>query len=248
LSNITLAASGATSTTTVFLRLLLLSPGCPTKIPPIFGIHSQRALPSGPKLELAMLVNDKALIVALTVFFTQSHAAALEPREPTFPILHRSYVEAADATLTWFGDFKPVPRGVAGSELRDGAGSPALSPRGLPPAGCGTNTIKCSTGHPYEGALCASLIKVLNTEVTVSQSPRAVCLGQASRSCCISWSAPIANPQWNRLQQRDLIPSANRTLMSCGGGYQRSGQEWNVNLRETCVSQCLSNRPDGCKA
>ncbi len=168
----------------------------------------------------------KAVIVAVVAnLLAGGQAAVIEARAPEG--LEVVKVEQhPSGTLTWYGDASSVPRDVS---ARD--------------AGCGTNTIKCAGSHAYDGALCQQLIASLNTNIPVSSSPRAVCLGQGSDQCCISWSKVTF---WG-IVEKDLLPSVQRVYKECGSGFSNSGQEWNVLLDGTCLSQCLSNRPDGCK-
>ncbi|KAK3356610.1 hypothetical protein B0T25DRAFT_452449 [Lasiosphaeria hispida] len=107
--------------------------------------------------------------------------------------------------------------------------------------GCGTNNIKCATSNAYHGPTCQNVINVLDSS-NVADGYRAVCLDQGNGQCCISWSKNTSR----RIRQNELVPSARRSLNTCGDS-NKSGQEWNVNLGGTCLSQCLSNRPTGCK-
>jgi len=173
---------------------------------------------------------SKATIASLVLYLlARGQAAAIGDRAPDgLQVIHVDQV--GNDTLTWFGSANPVPR--------------AVEDRGLSPldVGCGTNDIKCSTDHIYYGPTCQTLFSTLDNNNWLSSSPRAVCLGQGDSQCCISWSRETSSS----IQQKNLLPSAKRTLAGCGL-YNRSGQEWNVNLGSTCLSQCLSNRPNGCK-
>ncbi|KAH8895525.1 hypothetical protein GQ53DRAFT_762085 [Thozetella sp. PMI_491] len=66
----------------------------------------------------------------------------------------------------------------------------------------------------------------------ISDSPRAVSLGQGDDQCCVSWSKVATNS----LQQKDVLPSAQRSFYQCGSGSRVSGQEWNVLLGGRCLS------------
>jgi hypothetical protein len=174
-----------------------------------------------------MFFSNTAIFSAIACLLTQGQAATVGERAlEDFKVISSSQV--GNETLTWFG-----------------AASPSVSTRSsITPldVGCGTNTIKCSDGHAYYGPTCQTLIYTLRSDYYLSQSPRAVCLGQGDRQCCISWSKEFKVAP----RQTDLAPAAEDTLSQCGM-IGKSGQEWNVMLGQVCVSQCLSNRPGGCK-
>lgn len=164
--------------------------------------------------------------VILAGLLALSRAVAVQTRSPELEPVKTEPV--SNGTLSWFAD--PLfERGVANDLLasRD--------------PGCGTNNIKCATSNPYHSPTCQDLINVLGSSI-VADGYRAVCLDKGNGQCCISWSKTTSR----RIRQDELIPSAKRSLNTCGGPG-RSGQEWNVNLGGTCLSQCLSNRPTGCK-
>jgi len=172
-----------------------------------------------------MFVPKATILATVATLLAQSQAAAVDSRTPDG--LKVVKVENhANGTLTWYADAGPVPRDEVSS--RD--------------AGCGTNTIKCSGSHAYDGDLCKQLFNSLQANLYMSSEPRAVCLGQGNDQCCISWSKTAKYS----MRQKDILPSAQRVFSECGSSYYLSGQEWNVLLDGTCVSQCLSNRPSGC--
>ncbi len=120
----------------------------------------------------------------------------------------------------------------------------STTPRQLPrDPGCGTNSITCSTNHATYRPVCVSLMSVLNNNVRLPDSPRSVCLSVGGSQCCISWSQPAV------VEEKNLLSSAQRVLAFClPGDTVLSGQEKGValGLDGTCVTQCMSNRPDGC--
>ncbi len=171
-----------------------------------------------------------AVMAAAGLFTEGARAAAIVDGRG----LEAVHVESTvNGTLTWYGD-------GASSKARNE--DSAFSARD---AGCGTNSIKCSGSHAYSGGLCQQLLASLNNgaNAPVAGSPRSVCLGQSSDSgqCCISWSKATIYG----LRQKDLLPSSQRVLNEWRYSSSSSGQEWNVLLGGTCLSQCLSNGPTG---
>ncbi|KAH8885388.1 hypothetical protein GQ53DRAFT_878825 [Thozetella sp. PMI_491] len=171
------------------------------------------------------MFSSKAIAFCVaTYFFAQGQAIAIGERTPE-GLQVRQIETFGNGTLTWYD----------GTDLDDGS----VAARDT---GCGANAIKCANNHVYDGNLCQQLFSALNTNNYISASPRAVCYGQGDDACCISWSKYTALS----LQAKNLLPSAQRTLSMCGSMGGVSGQEWNVLLSGTCVSQCLSNRATGC--
>jgi len=169
----------------------------------------------------------KAGFVTAAALFAQGQAAAIASVPAGLNIIQSVTVD--NATLTWYGNAGPATRSTQEA-------------RGAQDVGCGSNRIQCATSHAYDGPLCLKLFSTL-TNVDMPVEPRSVCLGQGTDQCCISWSKTTIFS----MEQKDVLPSAKRVYSECGPYYSKSGQEWNVLLDGTCVSQCLSNRPDGCK-
>ena len=161
--------------------------------------------------------------VIFTGLLALGNAAAVD----THPVLVAEREAVGNGTLTWF----TAPPGKRDAD-RD-----LLVSRDT---GCGTNNIKCSSGHPYHGPTCNTLISLLGSTYVLN-GYQAVCLDLGVGQCCISWSKATRFP----IMQKDLVPSAQRSLNTCGLA-RMSGQEWNVRLGDTCLSQCLSDRPTGC--
>ncbi|KAJ7736474.1 hypothetical protein B0H16DRAFT_1326569 [Mycena metata] len=91
--------------------------------------------------------------------------------------------------------------------------------------------------------ICQELVNNLaaNPRNNVGDLPRAVCLGQSRNECCVSWSAGVGN-----IPQGDLSSAASQVLGGCTEGLVVSGLARNVQLGGKCVTECLSNRVDGC--
>jgi len=109
---------------------------------------------------------------------------------------------------------------------------------------CGTNDLLCSDRYAASKDTCATLVEILDaaTMVFPYSASRAVCLDQAGDRCCTSWSVSV-----DELQEYVLLFAAEKILNGCNyGGNRVGGSARNVLLMGTCVTQCLSNRPDGC--
>jgi len=107
---------------------------------------------------------------------------------------------------------------------------------------CGSNQIECHTSNMALELTCGWLIdEVRNNPGTMPTSPRSTCLTvRLYGTCCISWSknAPGA-------AKSNFLNAATKTLDTCGDGYV-SGKSKDTNIGGVCLTQCLSNRPDGC--
>ncbi|KAJ7823716.1 hypothetical protein B0H14DRAFT_2369991, partial [Mycena olivaceomarginata] len=108
----------------------------------------------------------------------------------------------------------------------------------------GSNDVTCSDSHKADSNLpvCSQLLNNLsgNGGKSVSNAPLAICLGQQSDQCCVSWSAAVGT-----MPQIDLFNAANKVFHSCFDSTI-SGLARNVNLDGEYVTECLSNCPDGC--
>ncbi|KAJ7114957.1 hypothetical protein C8R44DRAFT_536142, partial [Mycena epipterygia] len=107
----------------------------------------------------------------------------------------------------------------------------------------GSNDVTYSSSHTGNSGICRQLINGLesNSGNVIGNSPRSICLGQGGgNECCVSWSAAVGP-----IPQGDLFSAANKVFESCGGTAV-SGLARNVNLNGNCVTECVSNRADGC--
>ncbi|KAJ7253290.1 hypothetical protein C8J57DRAFT_1237625 [Mycena rebaudengoi] len=151
--------------------------------------------------------------------------AAPAPDEP-FPISR--LISVGGYNLTTYHDAPSTP-----------------SERALGPRACGTADVTCSSSHAASPAICSQLITTINSNSgnILGDSPRAVCLGQSSNQCCISWSKAVGP-----MLQGSLSPAATKVYNVClsGSTLLQSGEAKNVILNGGCVIQCLSNRPGGC--
>jgi hypothetical protein len=117
---------------------------------------------------------------------------------------------------------------------------------------CGSNEVTCGGGvfseHLAHFDVCNSLVDWMQSSTSgVQWEPRAYCitkhpLGQ----CCISWADPVSS-----VLQGGLASAARKVLDRCrrdADGYsQVVGLTRDTLLGDTCTTQCLSNRPSGCK-
>ena len=104
----------------------------------------------------------------------------------------------------------------------------------------------CSGKHTARNDICDSLVTELfaDPQIGVAQSPRQICYqGAAAESndyCCVSWHNVVPN-----LTKGDLAAIANTMLQTCTSNGI-SGKTYNIWVRQTCTSVCLSNRGTGC--
>ncbi|KAJ6522996.1 hypothetical protein B0H19DRAFT_973047, partial [Mycena capillaripes] len=106
---------------------------------------------------------------------------------------------------------------------------------------CGTNDVTCSGSHLASTDICRQLVNSLNTGTSIGNSPRSICLGQSNNQCCVSWSRPAGT-----MTESNLVNAANKIFGTCWSPTNGSGLARNVILNNICVTECLSNRPDGC--
>ncbi|KAJ7053781.1 hypothetical protein C8F01DRAFT_1375026 [Mycena amicta] len=116
-----------------------------------------------------------------------------------------------------------------------------VAARGLDARACGTNDVTCSTANTASTPICSQLVNGLDTGTSIGNSPRSICLGQSNNQCCVSWSVAVGT-----IPEDDLFPAAQKTFNTCWSADFGSGLARNVDLNGVCVTQCLSNRPDGC--
>ena len=110
---------------------------------------------------------------------------------------------------------------------------------------CGSADEKCYSGHRANAAVCNRLIYELETSpAPIKSSPRAVCqVHPCCGKCCISWADRVYNGIYP-----ELARPAYKVLGSCTNHEGMvSGLTRNTLLGETCTTECVSNRPDGCE-
>ncbi len=140
-----------------------------------------------------------------------------------------------DSKNTTFGTLTYYGRPGAAVESVD---APALHRR------CGANAINCDFGSNLAPAgVCDSLISAMQAAGSngIPGSTRSVCLDPDNQTrCCASWSHPAS------FQEQNLVPAARSVRNSCNSNGGISGTSHDTLLGSTCLTQCLSNRPDGC--
>ncbi|KAJ6592650.1 hypothetical protein B0H19DRAFT_921467 [Mycena capillaripes] len=123
--------------------------------------------------------------------------------------------------------------------------SSSVAARSAVPRACGTDDVICAADNGATPAICNELILILNRTPTalLNGTPAAIGLGQASNQCCISWNANAG-----AMQQGALVHTATKVYNTClaPSTLRQSGVALNIILNGFCVTQCLSNRPDGC--
>jgi len=119
----------------------------------------------------------------------------------------------------------------------------ATEQRSLMPRACGTNDVTCdSRSNLANSALCGTLI---NNVKNMAVSGNAICLTKGGNQCCITWGKSAVNGG-NAFPGTDLVPAATAIHNDCKTSGGVSGKAGNVLLESTCLTECLSNRPDGC--
>lgn len=122
-------------------------------------------------------------------------------------------------------------------------------PQLMPREDCaGKPTFSCDRSSQNHGApnnLCDQLVTELqaNDRVAVSEAPRQICFQDdtAQGHCCVSWNKAIKN-----LTKGDLFDKAQFIAQRCTSNGV-SGKLDNMEIQDTCVTVCLSNRGTGCK-
>ncbi|KAJ7124593.1 hypothetical protein C8R43DRAFT_958645 [Mycena crocata] len=144
--------------------------------------------------------------------------------DETYPLVISHVVSVGQYNMTYWSDAPGAPRTLVAR------------------ACSGTNDVSCSGSHQANSGVCNQLINNINANsgTIIGDSPRAVCLGQGGNECCVSWSAAVGN-----MPQGDLFNAANKIFNNCFGS-SISGVARNVALNGGCVTECLSNRADGC--
>ncbi|KAJ7456537.1 hypothetical protein FB451DRAFT_1143166 [Mycena latifolia] len=157
------------------------------------------------------------------------HAAPAE----TYPgLVVSKVIPMGEYTLTYWSDAPKT--------------SPADALAARAPVPCsGSNDVTCFNSNKAQSSICNQLINSLssNSGTVIGASPRSICLGQGGNECCVSWSAAVGN-----MPQGDLYNAAKKVYSTClsSSSTTISGLARNVNLNGGCVTECLSNRPNGC--
>lgn len=123
----------------------------------------------------------------------------------------------------------------------DAPGNGTVAARALSARACGTNDVTCSGSNLASTNICSQLVNSLNTGISIGNSPRSICLGQSNNQCCVSWSGAVGT-----MPESNLVNAANKIFATCWSPTNGSGLARNVILNNICVTECLSNRPDGC--
>lgn len=123
----------------------------------------------------------------------------------------------------------------------DAPGTGTVAARALSARACGTNDVTCSGSNLASTNICSQLVNSLNTGISIGNSPRSICLGQSNNQCCVSWSGAVGT-----MPESNLVNAANKIFGTCWSPTNGSGLARNVILNNICVTECLSNRPDGC--
>ncbi|KAI8260161.1 hypothetical protein K4K53_002434 [Colletotrichum sp. SAR 10_77] len=177
----------------------------------------------------------------------QDPEAVIDPLEGKADLLAATNASAPDL----------VYAGVLGNGLLEGfvdPSVPVIDARDLEAADldtrqtCGANTISCSKTNQARTGICGRLLDILGGPDFVNRPLPAAnfwCWSDVHVStnnrCCISWSRRVGG---SRTQH--LFNAAVKTMNRCKRNALVSGWSPDVKLGQTCVRQCLSNRPNGC--
>ncbi|KAH7635554.1 hypothetical protein SMAC4_13726 [Sordaria macrospora] len=167
-------------------------------------------------------------IVAIGVFLAAIASASPVPALAEDGLVIIEQTEIAEGTITWYGEEESTPIAARSPVSAD------LDKR------CGSNLQTCSGSHRAYAPVCNNLINSLSGQ-SIPQSPRSVCLSQGGDQCCISWANVVRDAQFYYLQN-----AARKVLNGCVSGNWVSGLTRDTLIGNTCTTQCLSNRPNGC--
>ncbi|PMD21357.1 hypothetical protein NA56DRAFT_572224, partial [Hyaloscypha hepaticicola] len=107
---------------------------------------------------------------------------------------------------------------------------------------CGSNDVSCYSSYRANKGVCSSLIYQIEiSNANVLNSPRAICIRGTCgcNTCCVSWANPVPS---GTAQEFELSPAAYKTLPAGVSGLTR-----NILIGDTCTTQCLSGRANGCE-
>ena len=193
-----------------------------------------------------MLLNTIAVLLA-TASTAVTAASIPQARDDTPAGLHVIDVQTLDGgkVMTWYaadGDEEANLAGLANTSPNT-PGDSVLSKR------CGSNQVECHSSNHAQTPVCADLINQIgNNGNTQATSPRSICMEWPRYGrCCVSWSVNAPGARTNY-----FYSAAQKTLSTCERGANGvilssvSGKSKDTNIGGVCLTQCLSNRPDGC--
>ncbi|EXK40906.1 hypothetical protein FOMG_07635 [Fusarium oxysporum f. sp. melonis 26406] len=179
-----------------------------------------------------MFLSKQTLFILSSLLYAAT--AATVPKVPEAPeglvVLAQESVDDGAGVLIFYGDADP-----AAAKKRDESG---LSKR------CGSNQVSCFGSHRAPIWLCSALLYQLEISSTqLQESPRSICKQASSKQCCVSWAHPVSGGK-----KDNLAPAGYKVNSECNWGDNTvSGLTRDTQIGNTCTTQCLSNRPDGCE-
>ncbi|KAF9773842.1 hypothetical protein IL306_008249 [Fusarium sp. DS 682] len=179
-----------------------------------------------------MVLSKQTLLVLSSLLYAAT--AATVPKVPEAPegliVLAQESVDDGAGVLTFYGDADPTA-----AEKRDESG---LSKR------CGSNQVSCFGSHRAPIWVCTDLLYQMERSSTqLRQSPRSICKTTSGKQCCISWAKAVSGGK-----EDNLSPAGYKVASECNWGDNTvSGLTRDTQIGNTCTTQCLSNRPDGCE-
>jgi hypothetical protein len=115
---------------------------------------------------------------------------------------------------------------------------------------CGSNSVGCDFANNRAIAgICGKLMDVMgapeNRDRLISQTLSSQCFTatniQNNNRCCIAWSQRVGG-----IRSHYLFNAASTMLNRCTRNDLISAWATDVDLAGYCMTQCTSNRPDGC--
>ncbi|GKT52492.1 uncharacterized protein ColSpa_12673 [Colletotrichum spaethianum] len=178
-----------------------------------------------------LLLQQSVLVAAFAAGLT--NAIPTTKRAPESLVVLEQF-ETEFGTATWYGDAEDSPISKRAPENE----ATSLNRR------CGSNAVTCSGSHQGPASACAQLIVSIagpRSGQSVPSSPRSFCLTGSGGNCCVSWANPLSNAYYSQ-----LVPAAQKVNNQCQSGGWVSGLSRDTLIGNTCTTQCLSDRPNGC--
>ncbi|KAF4460463.1 hypothetical protein FALBO_12754 [Fusarium albosuccineum] len=180
-----------------------------------------------------MVLSKQTIFILSSLLYAATPAVTVPSAPRDLVVLAREVVDDVDGTLTFYGDADPA---AAEMSKRDGS---ELSKR------CGSSTVSCFGSHRADAWVCNQLTYQVERSTTqLQQSPRSICMTISGKQCCISWANVVSSGQ-----EKDLANAAYKVLGDCNiwNDGTVSGLTRDTQIGNTCTTQCLSDRADGCE-
>ncbi|KAF7555893.1 hypothetical protein G7Z17_g1822 [Cylindrodendrum hubeiense] len=184
-----------------------------------------------------MVLSKQTILILSSLLYAATAITVPGVTVPDTPeglvILAQEVVDDGEGILTFYGDADPVAAALSKREESE------LSKR------CGSNSLSCYSGHRANAWTCSQLIyQVEKSSTQLKQSPRSICKTVSGKQCCISWARAVSSGQ-----EKNLASAGYRVLEGCNvwNDGTVSGLTRDTQIGNTCTTQCLSDRADGCE-